>query len=959
MKGGDEHEHEFGCLPSGDRSVSSPITVFFCPRDDYNEGPYSNRSQSSAPFSVGSSPLAAAVPPPPPPPLPPPLLPFPSVTTSLQPGPLGVPIAPLPLPYPFSQAAVDLRRINASQSIGSRPPTANSNISQFAMGTQLTASTSRRNSAQEVTSSRSPPTPHSRKSSQASVYIGLGIVESRRDGGGSQQERLSPVKQELTGGSPFITTPETKAASSPSSAHLKCDESVPDCLNCRKGNRECKRGLRLNFIDIQTKPIPYVPTVSNWNVDFLDESRLIASEYVGGVNRYSRIEQAVTTPPREAGTEGQATKRRRPSGHAAGSPGNGRERKATIEPGHGHSAANSLATEKSGAGGSRKKNNSRDEFYNAPSPRMTARAVPSVGTERAISSEGKSSLSVIQNESSQRKHVYETGGDAWSAASSTVPREAGSPSTASWRSGHIGSGGKGSENTAHVVSATDLLNDNMLEDRPTSASTRAALVRDHDRKVGFNATAGAFHIDRSNDRSTEAKGEREYLSSPDEVLFMQVFVEEVGVWMDSLDNDKHFSRIVPFLALQSPMLLNASLACGVKHLTLVNQSYKDDKALFYYDTATTQLLRTLQDPSRNIAECATTAVVLNVYEIMSEKPTERMSHIAGARALIRECGWDARSKGIGAACFWLNIGMEVLSCLAFHWPISWDPDQWGLDLAFAGGDNSSTVGGDDETWVHRMFYIVAKIANFEANTPHFQEASPQSEQARSQSRMEEWKNLNYLYRGVASVAIRSLATAALVLRDPREQDEVVSLLRNINAQTGWRINKIYSELQQAWGRDIKNPASSAAAAATTAPPFASTPDPSPGGEIANRLGFPSHARFGPVASTLPPRANVPAGPALTTAFTAHRRDLAGTVSTVPGGLPHHLLVRSTTPIASPVSSVASAFPSTRLSPATAAPRPYRPPQTTNPLLQADFSLSDHPYKTFYRPPNDTNNPQKY
>lgn len=269
---------------------------------------------------------------------------------------------------------------------------------------------------------------------------------------------------------------------------------------------------------------------------------------------------------------------------------------------------------------------------------------------------------------------------------------------------------------------------------------------------------------------SEKDGERDYLSTPEELHYMQVFIDEVAVWMDSLDNQKHFGRVIPYLALKSPMLLNAFLACGVKHLTLVDGgSYKDDKALYYYDTATTQLLRSLQNPERNTAECATTAVVLNVYEIMSEKPAARMNHIAGARALIRECKWDAQSTGIGAACFWLNVGMEILSCLAFNWATAWDPDQWGVPPAELmnmtadspeserqtprenGGartveDFPSTTGsvsgvGDEEIWVHRILYIVAKVANFRANIPQFQEPSPHDEQARLQSRFAEWQRL--------------------------------------------------------------------------------------------------------------------------------------------------------------------------------------------------------------------------
>lgn len=237
-------------------------------------------------------------------------------------------------------------------------------------------------------------------------------------------------------------------------------------------------------------------------------------------------------------------------------------------------------------------------------------------------------------------------------------------------------------------------------------------------------------------------GEREFLSSPEEIHYMQVFVEKVGVWMDSFDKDKYFSRLIPYHALKSTMLLNSFLACGVKHLSLFTPE-KEDRALFYYNTATTQLLRSLQNPDRNTAECATTAVVLNVYEIMSEKPAQRMSHIAGARALIRECGWDARSTGLGSACFWLNIGMEVLSCLSKDWPTTWDPDHWGLDVDFSDDDDDAGLGRE-EVWVHRMFYIVAKTANFRATAPGGTQSASHFEQLRLSTRVAQWQELKEL-----------------------------------------------------------------------------------------------------------------------------------------------------------------------------------------------------------------------
>ena len=46
--------------------------------------------------------------------------------------------------------------------------------------------------------------------------------------------------------------------------HLKCDEGLPHCLNCRKSSRECKRGVRLNFIDTTVKSKHIIPPTANW-----------------------------------------------------------------------------------------------------------------------------------------------------------------------------------------------------------------------------------------------------------------------------------------------------------------------------------------------------------------------------------------------------------------------------------------------------------------------------------------------------------------------------------------------------------------------------------------------------------------------------------------------------------------------------------------------------------------------
>jgi hypothetical protein len=54
-------------------------------------------------------------------------------------------------------------------------------------------------------------------------------------------------------------------------------------------------------------------------------------------------------------------------------------------------------------------------------------------------------------------------------------------------------------------------------------------------------------------------------------------------------------------------------------------------------------------------------------------------------------------------------------------------------------------------------------------------------------------------RGVASVALRSLAIAAECLIDRREQEEVIQIFEKISKETGWRIGFIHKELKEKWG----------------------------------------------------------------------------------------------------------------------------------------------------------------
>lgn len=125
-----------------------------------------------------------------------------------------------------------------------------------------------------------------------------------------------------------------------------------------------------------------------------------------------------------------------------------------------------------------------------------------------------------------------------------------------------------------------------------------------------------------------------------------------------------------------------------------------------YDEATRALLNAVHDSNRDSVLCAIVAVVLGFSESLTPLSMQHGDHIAGSRALIQECGWTAKTPGLGGACFRISISAELLSCVHHNWTLSWDPDTWGVDIDM--DDVQANIGGNHDVWHHRILYICAK-----------------------------------------------------------------------------------------------------------------------------------------------------------------------------------------------------------------------------------------------------------
>ena len=147
-------------------------------------------------------------------------------------------------------------------------------------------------------------------------------------------------------------------------------------------------------------------------------------------------------------------------------------------------------------------------------------------------------------------------------------------------------------------------------------------------------------------------------------------------------------------------------------------------------------------------------------------------------------------------------------------------------------------------------------------------------------------------RGVASVALRSLAIAAECLVDRREQEEVLDIFEKIRKETGWKVGFLHKELKEKWGWQHEDAAQQQMAAQHN-----------------------SLAQFFP--TTQAPATSLPPAP-----------------PQAPHQAPHQ-----------------AAHQAPHQAPPQAPPRPM-PSGILNPLLKtADFSLPNHPYQQYYQPPN--------
>lgn len=272
---------------------------------------------------------------------------------------------------------------------------------------------------------------------------------------------------------------------------------------------------------------------------------------------------------------------------------------------------------------------------------------------------------------------------------------------------------------AHEVSALEALGDAALSQRyiqqtrendSPSTNRDQSLGSPHD--TGFVPYASSrlqissFSPPVTDERSFWQAADPIQLRSHEYEIFER-FVNGISLWIDLFDPLKHFSTLVPHLALHNVGLMRAILALGARHLSIKpnggggNNVDRTAAVQYYYET-----LQYLQSAMRftsykNSPELLATVLIVSTYEMIDGAAKGWERHLKGVFWIQRSRDITGESGGLEQAVWWAWLRQDIWAafrerrrCFSFFRPAKpyIDMDVW--DMA------------------SRIVYIVAQAVNY-------------------------------------------------------------------------------------------------------------------------------------------------------------------------------------------------------------------------------------------------------
>ncbi|KAF7118415.1 hypothetical protein CNMCM5793_007932 [Aspergillus hiratsukae] len=188
------------------------------------------------------------------------------------------------------------------------------------------------------------------------------------------------------------------------------------------------------------------------------------------------------------------------------------------------------------------------------------------------------------------------------------------------------------------------------------------------------------------------------LSAREAVLFRN-FVDNMALWTDITDPQRHFETVAPARALHEPVLRAAILAFSSRHINRQRPD-GDTESLKYHNQCLQLLIPTLSCNDNEITEELLAAVaILRQNEEMD--PQDNQFHLTGTTRILNTMSSFGSSGGLGEAGAWLCLREDMYISLTSQSPLRTNLQSFERSDVF--------TRTDDFAWSNRMVFLLARI----------------------------------------------------------------------------------------------------------------------------------------------------------------------------------------------------------------------------------------------------------
>lgn len=191
------------------------------------------------------------------------------------------------------------------------------------------------------------------------------------------------------------------------------------------------------------------------------------------------------------------------------------------------------------------------------------------------------------------------------------------------------------------------------------------------------------------------------LADPIEGRLLRFWVDEAARWWDSTSSNRIFRQVVPALAMQNSMLLNAILMYSAQHIQRFHINFPANP-YFYHERLLQHLIPHLAEKGR-IEDDATlfAAMLLRAFEEFQAGTQEQM-HLSTYELFQGPGGWlFDMSNPLVQACLMMHVRFDIDHALLNRPSLHIDYSEDILDIPTSQSDNAC--------WENRIIWLTARI----------------------------------------------------------------------------------------------------------------------------------------------------------------------------------------------------------------------------------------------------------